>query len=355
MFDTSAPALLVTQDERLVVEVARLAAAVAVEVVVERHPEEALRSWAAASAVLVGFDAAGRCAASAPPRRTGVRLVGLTLDDGVFRDAVACGAEAVIRLPDEDEELVRVLADLGEDARGNRAVIGVIGGAGGVGASTFATALGLLCAELVPTVLVDADPGGAGLDQILGLEKAASGVRWDALADATGRLSGRSLREALPRRHGLSVLAWPVERGPVPDVAAVREVVAAATRGFGVVVLDLPRYAGPWTTDLLSRCDRVVLVTTTTVPAVAASTRILAGLHGLDVTLVLRRSGGGIAESDVGRFLGLRVVASMSRQRGLDEDVALGLGPARRRRGPLARAAAAVTTDCLQRIGTTTR
>ncbi|HEY0773933.1 MAG TPA: septum site determining protein, partial [Nocardioidaceae bacterium] len=45
---------------------------------------------------------------------------------------------------------------------------------------------------------------------------------------------------------------------------------------------------------------------------------------------------------DVAEVLGLPLGATMHDQRGLEEAVELGLGPVRRRRGPLARAAKAV-------------
>ena len=70
----------------------------------------------------------------------------------------------------------------------------------------------LLCLDFGSTftkaVLVDLDPLGPGLDRVLGLER-CDGVRWDALLQTTGRLSARSLHDALPRRNGLGVLTWP--------------------------------------------------------------------------------------------------------------------------------------------------
>ena len=57
----------------------------------------------------------------------------------------------------------------------------------------------------------------------------------------TGRLSSRSLREAVPRRAGLGVLTW----GPGPtgslQAFAAREALSAAQRGHDTVVLDLRR------------------------------------------------------------------------------------------------------------------
>ena len=71
------------------------------------------------------------------------------------------------------------------------------------------------------------------------------GVRWGELS-ASGRLGGRALRDALPRDGGLSVLGFAAQATSTqaPPVAVAREVLSAARRGFGLVVLDLPRYPG---------------------------------------------------------------------------------------------------------------
>ena len=55
-----------------------------------------------------------------------------------------------------------------------------------------------------------------GCDRVLALDE-ASGVRWDSLGRSSGRLSGRSLREAVPRRDGLGVLSWPPGPGAPLD------------------------------------------------------------------------------------------------------------------------------------------
>ena len=94
--------------------------------------------------------------------------------------------------------------------------------------------------------------------------------------------------------------------------------------------------------DLLLRCDHLVLVSTTTVPAVSAAVRLAGRLPAVS-GLVLRGSGGGVAPEEVAQVLGLPVLARMRDQRGLDEAIGLGLGPVRRR-GPLVRAARAVAT-----------
>jgi secretion/DNA translocation related CpaE-like protein len=272
-----------------------------------------------------------------------VHVVGATgVADEVFRDALSVGAESVAELPASETWLVEQLTDAGDGATSPGTVVGVVGGSGGAGATVLACALAQAAARRSPTLLVDADAFGAGVDRVLGVERLA-GIRWDAMLQATGRLSARSLREALPHRDGLSVLAWPVDRPLGLQAFAMREVLSAGARGFRTVVLDLPRQPDPVVDEVLARCDHVVLVSTLTLPAVTAASRVARRLVELAprVHLVTRGGRGGVAPDEVSRLLGVPLLAAMGDQRGLDEAVDLGAGPARARRGSLARAAAA--------------
>lgn len=336
-----APApLLVTDDDLLLADLVRLAAAAGVTPDVARASAPALQSWAAAPLVLVGVDRAADLAHSRPPRRARVHVVGRgSLPDEVFRHALAIGAESVAGLPTSESWLVEMLTDVGDGGGPAGVTVGVVGGAGGVGATVFAAALAQVCATHGRTLVVDADVLGAGIDRVLGLED-ADGIRWDALMQATGRLSARSLREALPRRDGLSVLAWPADRTPSLQAFAMREALSAGQRGFATVVVDVPRHPDPVVDEVLARCDHVLLVATLTVPAVAAAARVARRLpSGPGSGLVLRGGGVGVTPHEVGRLLDIPVVATMADQRGLDEAIGLGIGPLRSRRGTLARAA----------------
>ena len=69
--------------------------------------------------------------------------------------------------------MVAALSDADDDAgptRARGAVIAVIGGRGGAGASVFATALAHSATE---ALLVDLDPWGGGIDLLLGAETAS--------------------------------------------------------------------------------------------------------------------------------------------------------------------------------------
>lgn len=341
MKESAAPPLIVTADPTLSTELLRLAAAAGVVPDVVDDIAGALRRWAEAPLVLVGSDLADAVGAAGPPRRTGVHLV--TTEEhpgGLYPAALACAAESVHCLPSAAAALVGDLTDSGDGPRAAGVVVGVIGGAGGVGASVFAAALAEVLAGRTEVLLIDADPYGAGIDRVLGLEE-VEGVRWDGLVQAAGRLSARSLRDALPRRGRLAVLTWSASgSGSVPE-ATMRAAVSAGRRGYAFVVIDLARYDDPVAADLLVRCDQVLLVATTTVPAIAAAARMVGRLPAA-TRLVLRTMGGGVGSEEVAGLLGLPVLTAMRDQRGLDEAIGLGLGPLRSRRGPLARAARAV-------------
>lgn len=338
--------LIITADQALLDEVLRLAAAAGVAPEVAADVASSLPRWTAAPLVLVGTDVARDLVRLGPRRRAGVHLVawGGVADDA-FRVAVELGAENVAELPRSDAWLLELLADSGEGPPGDSMTIGVVGGSGGSGATTFACALGLAAAVRGPACLVDADPWGPGVDRVLGFDR-VDGVRWDALQQTTGRLSARALREALPRRDGLSILTW--TPGPVGTLQAfaAREALSAAARGHSHVILDLPRSGGELAEELMARCQHLVVVVRASMPGLASAARFVAhaGQNG-PVSLVVR--GSGVDSLEAARVVGAPVLASMPDQRGLDEAVDLGLGPIRSRRTVLARAAARV----LDRLG----
>ena len=293
------------------------------------------------SVVLVGADSAGVLATASPPRRPRVFVLGRSpVRDGLFREALGVGAETVAGLPESETWLVELLTDVGDGAAAPGVTIGVLGGAGGAGATVFAAAMAQTAAQAAPTLLVDADPIGAGIDRVLGLE-ADDGIRWDSMLQTTGRLSSRSLREALPRAGRLSVLTWPTDRPASLQAFAMREVLSAGRRGFEVVVIDLPRHHDPVVEETITRCDHVVLVSTLTVPGVTSAARVAGRLPEFAPArhLVTRGSRAGVTPESVSRLLRVPLLAAMSDQRGLDEAINLGAGPARSSRGALARAA----------------
>lgn len=329
--------LLLTRSAEVLDLIGRLAAAAGVEPVVSHDPVACLPAWSSATVVLVGADIVADASTVSPPRRPGVHVVGAAaLPDAVFRSALGLGAETVLELPAAAEWLIEVLTDVG-DERDPGLVVGVVGGAGGAGATTLAVALAQAGAARGPTLLVDTDPIGAGLDRMLGLE-GVGGVRWHDLHHTSGRLGARALRDSVPRRGPLGVLGWASATGAELDPGPVREALSAARRGHDLVVVDLARHGGAVVAEAAGRCDRILVVCPATVVGTAATVRVLAALDCARdrAGLVLRP--GAVPDEDVEAATGLPVVGRIGRERGLAEAVDLGLGPLRSRRGALARA-----------------
>ncbi|WP_343906648.1 septum site-determining protein Ssd [Nocardioides aquiterrae] len=335
--------LIVTRDQALLDELLRLAAAAGAQPDVAADGGAALRGWAGAPLVLVGADVAEDLARISPARRPGVYVVawGVVADE-MFRIALAVGAESVAQLPRSEAWLTELLTDLGDGAgpAAEALTVGVTGGSGGAGATTFAAALGQVGARRGRAVVVDADPLGPGVDRVLGLED-RDGVRWDGLCDTTGRLSARALREALPRREDLGALSWRAGPPGTLQAFAAREVLSAARRGHDLVVVDLPRTPDPLLDEIAARCDRLLVVVVPTVAGVASAVRTCAR-HRDPTTVRLVLRGRGIEPQQVARATGVPVLATMPDQRGLAEAIDLGLGPVRSRRSALGRAAGEV-------------
>jgi hypothetical protein len=179
------------------------------------------------------------------------------------------------------------------------AVIGVLGGSGGVGASSFAAIVAVVAG---PGVLVDLDVTGGGIDVLLGIER-APGARWSGLHLAGGHLDPAALLGGLPRWGPVSVLAADVAQ---LEPAAVRQVLGAAASAAPVVV-DLPRAAGPERAAALLWCDLVVVLARSDVGGLVAAHAATAAMPELPIGVVVRRGevpSGDAAELVGGRLLG---------------------------------------------------
>ena len=295
-------------------EVDRIAAAVAVRVVHAGGNSPITRkTWSAAAAIVLDEAAAEGCARAGLPRRAHVVVVTDSEPaSATWAAAVDVGARHVLRLPAQEGNLIRELADAGESARGDGAlgdVVAVIGGRGGAGASLFAAALAHVATE---PLLVDLDPWGGGIDLLMGGET-APGVRWPDLALQGGRLNWSAVREALPRHRGICMLSG-TRLGYELDAVAVDAVVDAGRRGGATVVCDLPRRLTDATQTALDTADLVILVSPCDVRACAATATVAAVLTGINpnVGLVVRGpSPGGLRAEEVAEIAGLPLLASM--------------------------------------------
>jgi secretion/DNA translocation related CpaE-like protein len=344
--------LLVTAEPLLLDELLRLCAAAGVEPQVAHDEVAARQAWADAPLVLLGDDVAARLAGVRVARRGRLVMVGLDPNSSAAWDlAVSLGADGVAFLPSAQSWLLDRLADAGD---GPGAVDGitlaVVGGRGGAGASTLAAALSVVAAgDGVPTMIVDVDPLGGGIDMLLGREDEA-GVRWPDLAFADGRLSGESLRLALPCAGRLTMLSC--GRGeslPVP-VEPARAVLDAARRSHDLVVVDLPRSLDRVTEHVLSVATMTLLVVPAEVRATAAAGRVAIGVGLLsgDLRVVVRGpSPGGLTGELVADRLGLPLAGWMEAEPDLAAALEHGRAPGTDRRGPLATLSRALLADVL--------
>lgn len=296
----------------------RVGAAAGVAVVHVAHPPSR-QAWTGAAAVLVDAEGAARCSESRLPRRGHV----IMLTDGEphavdWQTAIAVGAQVVMALPADETRLVAALseaAESGRDAVRGGAVIAVMGGRGGAGATVFASALALSSRQ---ALLVDADPWSGGIDLVLGAED-KPGLRWPDLALEHGRLDYGALRQALPRLAGLSVLSS-VRAGNDVEPGPLAAVIEAGRRGGATVICDLPRRLTRSVDVALDAADLVVLVATADVGCCAAASAVASAVSAINpnVGVVVRGpSPAGLRPVDVARIVGLSLLAPMRAQPGI--------------------------------------
>lgn len=352
--------LLLTGDPVLLDDLLRLAAAAGVETEVAHDVVAARAGWRRAPLVLVGGDAVDELVRVGLPHRGGVIVVPSGIDDigavddaGVWAVASAAGAESVQPLPGAEGLLVDRLAAAGASPRG--ATVAMVGGRGGAGASTLACALAHLAARTSPTLLVDADPLGGGLDLVLGAE-GLPGLRWPDLAAARGPTSPTDLRAALPCADGLSLVTWDRDAPVVLAAGAMDSVLGAGRRGHDLVVVDLPRSLDAAAQVAVAAADVVLLVVPAEVRSVAAAAqvavRLLAHVHDLRV-VVRGPAPAGLTGQLVARELGLPLAGWLDAEPGLAAALERGEPPGRSGRGPLARCCADLLATVRGLVGTT--
>ena len=183
------------------------------------------------------------------------------------------------------------------------AVIAVVGGSGGVGASTFAS---VLAAQAGGATVVDLDPVGGGIDVLLAMEDRA-GARWSGLRVDGGYLDPALLADGLPTWRDVRVLAADVAP---PSAAAVTQVIEAAAQ-LGPVVLDLPRAPSPERAAALALATLCVVVAVAEIRPLVAAAAVLHTLHGVPAGVVLRR--GGMASAEALALLGVPLLGVLPR------------------------------------------
>lgn len=307
--------LTLVADSALRAEIDRVAAAAGLPTV---HEADGLSrgAWTGAAAVVVDTDGARACQAAGLRRRRHVTVVCATAPcEADWHSAISVGAQRVLTLPDDDGHLVRALVEAAESvSEPGRAgaVVAVLAGRGGAGASLFSAALSLTAQS---ALLVDADPWSGGVDILLGSER-QPGLRWPDLTLQGGRLSFRALSDALPTCRGVTVLSG----GRVacePSPAALVSVVDAGRRAGVTVVCDLPRRGGDAVQAALDAADLVVVVTCSDVrscAATAATASVVTALNPNAGLVIRGPAPGGLRATEVADAVGLPVLATMRPQ-----------------------------------------
>jgi secretion/DNA translocation related CpaE-like protein len=337
---------LITDNDGVLDEVLRVAAAAGVDLLHGREPASRA-TWRSAPLVLIDGASVPAAVAARLPRRPGVVVIcAAEPAPQVWEQCVRLGVERTVLLGRDDRVLVDLLSEAATDQPGGGRTIAVIGGCGGAGASVFSCAVAVAAFRAGRSVLLaDCDRWGPGLDVLLGIES-EPGVRWSDLTAPAGRLVTADLHNALPR--------LPMSRGSVAllchDREAAREVppgtldvlLDSGRRSGDVTVLDLPRHPGQALDRAAELADLTVLVVPADVWGCFAAGRTHARLAELGATvgLVVRGpSPGGLGAEDLGEALGLPVLASMRPQPRLVRDLEDGRPPGLDPRSPLGRAA----------------
>lgn len=200
-------------------------------------------------------------------------------------------------------------------------VIGVVGAAGGVGASVLAASISRCAAARdISASLVDAHPHSGGLDLLLGAEEHV-GARWGDIVVGEGVVEREDVRRALPRTaEEVAVMTFPrskVAHQPAIGAQQVHALVAAL-RTAGVTVVDAPFELLPDT------CDAVIIVVPPLLRAVSAAAQLVARCEaaGMQHCLVLREAvWAGLSADEVAAVTGSRVIATLPEIRSLTKSV----------------------------------
>ena len=320
---SAGPVVLFTRAEEVADAVLATAATLAVPCEVVAEVDALQERWSAARAVLVGGDVAARVASVAPRRRSAVYLVGYDAAE-LTRWSMPIGAE-VVPLPHGLAWLGGALA--GDDA--SSTLVAVVGGAGGVGASTLAVGLARVAARReVGSALVDLDPVGGGLDLLLGAER-TPGWRWPRLAGARGELS--DIRDVLPAPDGVTLVSTARTPGERAGPEAVTAVVRGLQRHHALVVLDAGRGLGDGVRAQVRHAQETLVVVPADVRGVAATTQLLRALEPEGPRAVVRRRPGwGLDPVLVADAVGLELVGVLPHEVGVGRGGATGDLPLRR-------------------------
>lgn len=357
----AADVLVVSGDPAIVDDVRRLAAAAGVTAAVLPDALAAVPHWLSAHVVVIDGPCLDQAVQLCLPVRSKVVVV---IREGnpsaLWRLALEVGSRSVISLPEGEQWLIEALGKLGLSGPTRAPVITVIGARGGAGASVLATTLARVAAtESLSCYLIDLDPLSCGVHVYFGADS-LSGVGWEDLHSAIGRIPADLLRQGLPVVEGVRLLTWLGDGNDLPPVGVVGSVLDAAASDADLVVIDLPRWlavdlgstASP--IEALTRTDEVLLVCPSDVRSTLAAHRLLRSpsVSASKIRLVVRGPApGGVVGADIAAALGRPVVAEIPAERRLDHHLEDGIPAGFNRRSPLRGVARSILRQLPERVG----
>lgn len=326
-------ALVITRDAQLSGAVEAAAAAASVLPLTTGEAGQIRRHWHEANLVLVGADLASLVIGLALPVRDGVHLIG-TDTSQLIAWSVPLGAPTLL-LPQQSGFLTSLLDRCDVAAAPSASSLRVVGGSGGVGATTLAAALAQRAAACGQrSALVELDRFGGGVDLLFGAED-EPGWRWADLSSAAGHVG--DLGGQLPNVSGVDLvsLGHLDAASTLPALDAIRAVVGSLQRSHDVVIMD----AGCASDGLLSVSARTLVVVAAQVRAVLSARCRIAELGLQDAELVVRTGPGWKVDPDlIAQTIGMPVAALIPHDGSWQSGAATGDPPGRSSRSKTGRA-----------------
>ncbi|PRQ12165.1 hypothetical protein C1Y63_02310 [Corynebacterium sp. 13CS0277] len=163
-----------------------------------------------------------------------------------YQLALELHAEGAVRLPSDSHTILDAIARApatppGAGTGAGGIVLGVLGGSGGVGASTTAALLARRAARFGPVVLIDAHEHGGALDLLLGLE-ATDGARWADICGLGSVPDAATMHAALPKTHDDIAVLTQSRTGPAPTIAEQLPALCELAGGLDdtLTIIDAP-------------------------------------------------------------------------------------------------------------------
>jgi pilus assembly protein CpaE len=220
--------------------------------------------------------------------RAPVVVVTQAFDEAVARWLIQIRVADFLLKPIDPVELARscvkaMQAEMRTHAPKEAQVLAFLPAAGGVGVTTLAiqTALTVLAGKTKASAcLIDLDFQAGSCAFHLDVE---SRLDLDAIGPNPERLDGQLMDVMLsPHPSGLMVLAAPNRPAEcrAPDPSVVMKLLDLASTRFDFVIIDMPRTWFAWSDSVLTGCNKVFVVTETTVPGLKLASNLAQAIMG---------------------------------------------------------------------------